>query len=291
MDHQFPKVFSGKLLLFGEHIILHGARGLALPLPHFTMRYLLDLRDVESHKILSHFFQFIQSQSSPNFIELRQRLDLKSFEDALNKGLAVRSDIPMGAGLGSSGAFVALFYEYFCTDKKQHPDELVIDLSLLESAFHGVSSGIDPLVIYLNQPILIHHKQYLCFEAPKTNYPIFVFNSNQSRSTSQQVSLFTQQLSQDDFKTSVFDALIPLNDEIIELYLHDRSIEEHFKQISLFQWKHMQRFIPESVKKIWDKGLSNDSYYLKLCGAGGGGFFLGYSKTEFPEEICLTLNK
>lgn len=291
MDHRFSRAFTGKILLFGEHVVLHGAKGLAMPLPNFTMRYVMDDTDVKSHQILASFLQFIESQTAPNYSALRQRLDVNSFSAALKSGLAVQSDIPMGSGLGSSGAFVALFYEYFCTDKKQNPDELAADLSLLESAFHGVSSGIDPLVIFLNQPILIHQSQYQPVSAARNNYPLFIFNSNQSRSTSAQVGLFTQYLSQAVFKNKVTNTFIPLNDELIDLYLHAQPIETQFKLISLFQWENMQQFIPDGVKKIWEKGLSQDSYYLKLCGAGGGGFFLGYALKELPTADCLSLQR
>jgi mevalonate kinase len=39
-------------------------------------------------------------------------------------------------------------------------------------------------------------------------------------------------------------------------------------------------FIPSKVKKIWQEGLDTKSFYMKLCGAGGGGFFLIYSEAR-----------
>lgn len=33
--------------------------------------------------------------------------------------------------------------------------------------------------------------------------------------------------------------------------------------------------IPDNIKPIWIKGLETKAYYIKLSGAGGGGFFLG----------------
>ena len=35
--------------------------------------------------------------------------------------------------------------------------------------------------------------------------------------------------------------------------------------------------IPEAFRKIWQYGLETHSYYLKLCGSGGGGFLLGFT--------------
>jgi mevalonate kinase len=36
--------------------------------------------------------------------------------------------------------------------------------------------------------------------------------------------------------------------------------------------------IPRLFKKLWKKGLDTGDYYLKLCGAGGGGFILGFTQ-------------
>ena len=33
--------------------------------------------------------------------------------------------------------------------------------------------------------------------------------------------------------------------------------------------------IPKLYREIWKKGLEDKTYFLKLCGAGGGGFLMG----------------
>jgi mevalonate kinase len=35
--------------------------------------------------------------------------------------------------------------------------------------------------------------------------------------------------------------------------------------------------IPTLYQEMWDQGLKSKQCFLKLCGAGGGGFLLGYS--------------
>ncbi len=34
--------------------------------------------------------------------------------------------------------------------------------------------------------------------------------------------------------------------------------------------------------KLWEKGISDSTYTLKLCGSGGGGFLLGFTR-DFEE--------
>ena len=40
----------------------------------------------------------------------------------------------------------------------------------------------------------------------------------------------------------------------------------------------MQEMIPKLFQKLWKDGLESNDYYLKLCGAGGGGFILGLTR-------------
>ena len=35
--------------------------------------------------------------------------------------------------------------------------------------------------------------------------------------------------------------------------------------------------IPTQMRGLWSKGLESGEYVLKLCGAGGGGYILGFS--------------
>ena len=36
--------------------------------------------------------------------------------------------------------------------------------------------------------------------------------------------------------------------------------------------------IPSKFKKLWTDGIENEDYYLKLCGSGGGGFLIGFTR-------------
>ena len=36
--------------------------------------------------------------------------------------------------------------------------------------------------------------------------------------------------------------------------------------------------IPSNFKKSWTDGIENEDYYLKLCGSGGGGFLIGFTR-------------
>ncbi len=41
---------------------------------------------------------------------------------------------------------------------------------------------------------------------------------------------------------------------------------------------NFQEMIPSNFKKLWTDGIENEDYYLKLCGSGGGGFLIGFTR-------------
>ena len=60
---------------------------------------------------------------------------------------------------------------------------------------------------------------------------------------------------------------------------------ENLRKLSDFQYQYFQEMIPKKYQQIWMDGLVSGDYTLKLCGAGGGGFMLGF--TEDFERVNL----
>ena len=78
----------------------------------------------------------------------------------------------------------------------------------------------------------------------------------------------------------VSNELIPITNKSIEALLSG-DIQEMFSQLrklSEFQLEHFQEMIPEMIHPLWKKGLQTSDYLLKLCGSGGGGYMLGFTR-------------
>ena len=61
-----------------------------------------------------------------------------------------------------------------------------------------------------------------------------------------------------------------------------KLFRDSVKELSNDTLHNFQEMIPEKLKPKWKEGIKNDSYYMKLCGSGGGGFFLAY---DFDNQI------
>lgn len=220
-------------------------------------------------------------------------LDVNTFRKELAEGLYFQSTIPIGYGVGSSGAVTAGIYDRYVEEEVAlELDILKERLAVIESFFHGESSGIDPLICYLDQPILIESKtkiRKVVLSPSKEKGSIFLLNTGIARQTEPLVKIFLENCKDEYYDLRCQSELAPLNDEAISVFIKRqwKDLFEIAHEISYFQYKHFQSMIPKGVKNTWLEGLGSDLFKLKLCGAGGGGFMLGFTKDMIQTKAML----
>ena len=285
-------LFFAKILLFGEYGIINDSKGLSIPYNFF--RGALKLTKFHndttraSHEKLLDFAQYLKKKPKISFV-----FDWNQIKEDLDKNLYFDSSIPQGYGVGSSGALVAAFYDRYALDKITVLENLTPDkLSFLknifakmESFFHGRSSGLDPLNSYLSLPILIHSKDEieptgLPAQNPKGNGAVFLLDSGISGETAPMVSLFLENMKHESFSNMIRDEFITVTDFCVEDFLKGniKSLFKNIKSLSSIVLKYFSPMIPSEFHELWKKGIETNTYYLKLCGSGGGGFMLGFTK-------------
>lgn len=276
------KKFYSKVLLFGEYSVIQHSMGLCIPYTLFDGRltFRRDNRIVIDPE-LKAFSLYINQLVDTN--QLSFQFDSTSFEFDISQGLYFDSTIPQGYGVGSSGALVAAIF-----DRYEQENHTTLDISKLkkifsqmESHFHGASSGIDPLISYLNSPILIKGKQDLgpviIPNFPKGPGGIFLLNTKRSRKTEPLVNLFLEKSTNSHFSDLCENKLVPITNDCINNFLaaETKLLLENFKLLSEFQFEYLSPMIPKLYRDLWIEGIKSGGYSLKLCGAGGGGFLMG----------------
>ena len=268
------KFFNSKILLFGEYTVTLGSDALAVPFDHFKGYWNFSANATESNANLQQLYNYLQKES-----KLSDLFDMKNLANDIEDGLFFESSIPTGYGLGSSGALVAALYDKYATDKILDSNSLKSIFATIENCFHGASSGIDPLVSYLNEPILIRNKiEIIPVQCDVKRNGFFMIDSGISRKTAPFVHIFNNKMNENaDFRTNV-EVLKSVNRQIISNLINKENIKTEFEIISKIQSTHFGEMIPEKLKPVWQNGLESRQYFLKLCGAGGGGMFLGWSE-------------
>ncbi len=267
------KSYPSKLLLFGEYSVTQGSSALALPLDSYKGHWQLNSANPSSLQGLSRLYNYLVKSDRGQSL-----IDTDAFKICIDDGWIFHSNIPLGYGLGSSGALVAAVYHAFSHDKNDNLSWLKDQLAYLENAFHGNSSGIDPLVSYTDSLIIIEsHGNIRIEKKPNTNFKLFLLDSGVSRSTAPLVDVFKNKMSHSTGFYEKIQELTSTNEKAIQAYLDGNIMDlwHHFLDISHFQWSHFQEMILPDWHYIWQEGLSNNEYALKICGAGGGGMILG----------------
>ncbi|HDR89911.1 MAG TPA: mevalonate kinase [Bacteroidetes bacterium] len=288
-----------KILLFGEYTVLLGARGLTIPFSHFSGRLALptgeqvtDLNFARrSHHDLAGYINWLdQSVVSGSLLPV---LDLHRLQKDLGNGLYFESTIPPGYGLGSSGALVAALYRTYAIDPiipghRLPPGELSKLKTLfagMESFFHGTSSGLDPLIGYTGVPLLTEQDgtvMPVALPQPGENAKgaFFLVNTGMPRKTAPLVDLFMERCRDKTYKQKIMKELLSLNDVCISHVMNGitEGFEREMEKLSAFQQEHFRPMIPGIFTEYWENGLDTGDFYLKLLGAGGGGYLLGYAR-------------
>ena len=257
--------------------MINGSSALAIPYYGLKGRY----AGIPSEYDLLPFYTYVSEIKLDGIQWDKHRLD----ED-LKNGQHYHANIPVGYGLGSSGALTAATFDrYLIKNRQLSTQELRGIFQEMESFFHGSSSGIDPLVSYLSEGVLIQNNEIEIITPIATDQHLFyLVDTGISRSTSPLVELYHQKYTSPSFRAQI-ELLTQLNAQAISSYLQQSDeLIEVFTEISLIQQEHFTEMIPETMKPIVTE------YSLKLCGAGGGGFFLGCCRKEDKENIEARLD-
>ena len=278
------KSFPSKILLFGEHIINKGANGLATAFYSYKCRLSFSKTDKslkESKPVLDLIYDQISNNST-----LSNLFDLERFQTDINNALFINMDIPIGYGLGSSGAICASIYHEYALIKNNNPLTLKTILGEMEGAFHGKSSGLDPLVSYLGKSVLVTKDKTEINEfylSEISEFQTFLIDTKQPRKTAPLVNLFLETYKNNkDFAFQVDNNIIPLTNDIINDFLSN-NLKETYSKIAQLSKLHLENFkflILDKHLSIWENALNNKDFFLKICGAGGGGFMLGFCKDK-----------
>lgn len=268
------KAYPAKILLLGEYTVTLGAPALALPFFGKSGHWVFE--DGVADENLLRFVDFIEKNHLSDWIHADR------FRQDVLRGLCFSSQIPAGYGLGSSGALVAAVYDQYGKKQSEPWYQLRDILSSLESCFHGKSSGIDPMVSYLKEAIILEEEKGIVrlTISPFTDFQIFLLDSFQERNTEVWVKHFREKTdSKPEFAEAV-QRLAEWNRQAIFNLISDDmpAFWRVAKEISRLQFFSFREFIPKGHESLWEDSLLRDDLVIKLCGAGGGGYTLGFTK-------------
>lgn len=296
-------LFYSKILLFGEYGIIKDSKGLSIPYNFF--KGALKVSDkptqkaVASNQNLRNYAAYLKTIQDSNIVTF----DLEKLHSHIDAGMYFDSSIPQGYGVGSSGALVAAIYDKYAHNKITVLENLTRDkllklksiFGLMESFFHGKSSGLDPLNSYLSLPILIHSNDNIepagipSQSIENKKGAVFLLDSGIVGETAPMVSIFMENMKQEGFRNMLKNQFVKYTDACVDDFLKGdvKSLFSNIKQLSNVVLDNFKPMIPNTLHDLWKKGIETNNYYLKLCGSGGGGYILGFTQDFDKAQASL----
>ncbi|MFB6318982.1 hypothetical protein [Saccharicrinis sp. FJH54] len=291
-----------KLLLFGEYTVLYGGDCLELPYKRYGGMLTLEepvegeeqLARWSNRQLLEFYHHLLKVLNTGRY---RMSFDTEQMAIDLSRGLWFKSDIPGQSGFGSSGALVAAFVNrYGVNVLSEHTDNLKQLFASLENNFHGNSSGMDPLVSFLNIPVAKTSAGLLTPVLQNQfadDIKLFLVHARQERNTRELIHAFKNRMADAGFQKEYMDTILPHTNRVIQSILShdDDSWYDHLKVLSQLQKVFYSDIIPDIIPVKFD----SDIFHLKLLGSGGGfmlGFTRDYKKTvDFFNTAGISVNR
>lgn len=266
----------GKVILFGEHSILYGHKAISLAIPlrtTITKEILGKGQGFVFHCLPGNDVYEIPSPFGNNsLLSIVFHTLYSLFYKGFRIKVTIRTDIPIGCGLGSSAALCNCLAAVFL-DSCDLED--IYDISIkLENIFHGKSSGIDiKTSLYggfilsnsCNGKVLSHSIR----EIQKLPSAFYIINTNIESSTKDMVTMVRgkSHTLEDQFKD--IDNMIDKFDIGIGIRELNSSIRE-CQSILSRKFGISNTLIDELIAK-----LEEEEIYFKITGSGGGGCLIG----------------
>ena len=294
ISHRVP----AKVILLGEHFVVHGSRAISASVDLFVEGRLIDKEsDYLLLKYLDHS-EKISYDSGNVIIEFIKYL-LNSWRVDTTPKIEIEFSFPTSAGLGSSAALGALIvYLIYSWWFGKDPDKDLIYLygGKFEEMIHGTPSGIDLTTVVEGGIILFKKGRGVLDKIDEDVFKdvsIIIIDSKLRRSTGQLVSKVTRYLKELD--GDIRNSLITIVDEIVSYgwkSLKNIDLKSFYSAMSanhyLLKYIGVYR---ERLDKIIHNFMNKGGYVAKVTGAGGGGCIVGFADTDISSELINFFRK
>lgn len=278
-------VAHSKLILVGEHAVVHGQPAIAVPFPLIGVESVVE--HVNGGVYLDSALYQGPVDSAPKALAgvvntIKQTLELLKipYRDLL---IRVKSSIPPGKGLGSSASVaIAIVKSLFTYSNEMYTNKQLLELAnISESYAHGAPSGIDSLTITSPSPIWYQKEEQIDYITPNGEFYFVVADSGQMADTKTSVSTVKQLLKLAPKK--VYSQIERIGE--ITYQVRD-ALEKSSKQLLGYLLDEAQNELEAigvsdtSLNRLIELARQEGALGAKLTGGGNGGCIIALARNE-----------
>ncbi|MGJ9460518.1 mevalonate kinase [Oceanobacillus sp. CF4.6] len=290
-------IAHSKLILIGEHAVVHGQPAIAIPFPLIGVETVIEYvpGSVKMDSTFYHGPLHLAPESLHGIVNcINDTLDYLGIpcEDLL---IRINSSIPPGKGLGSSASVaISVIRSLFdFADRDCTESELLMLANVAETYAHGAPSGIDTLTITSKTPIWYEKESPINYIELGEDFHFIVADSGRVGDTRTSVESVARLLK------SAPKRIQRKIDRIGELTHHAKDAMEKASRQFLGQLLNEAQKELEALG-VSDAGLNKLIYFArkegalgaKLTGGGNGGCIIALAQNEVhSKQLAEKLRK
>lgn len=278
-------IAHSKLILVGEHAVVHGQPAISIPFP------LIGVEVVVEHVLGDVYLDSALYQGSLDSAPKALTGIVHTLKHTLNELqipyenllIRIRSSIPPGKGLGSSASVaIALVKSLFAYSGQSYTEEELLRLANISETYaHGAPSGIDSLTITSPNPVWYRKEHAVEYILPNGEFHFVVADTGKVADTKSAICTV-----KDLIKTAPRKAYGTMERLGKITYQVRESLEKSSKHVLGFLLNEAQKEL-EAIG-VSDTSLNRLIYYArqqgalgaKLTGGGNGGCIIALAKNE-----------
>lgn len=176
-----------KLILIGEHAVVHGQPAIAIPFPMIGVEVVVQ-SVLGSIQLNSELYQGPLESAPPALNGVKKCIEatLKYLQlPEKDLYMDIQSSIPTGKGLGSSASVaIAIVRSLFAYVERSYLPEELLDLAnVSEAVAHGSPSGIDTVAVTATSPIWFERSGHIVEIEPQSDFHFVVADTGRANDT------------------------------------------------------------------------------------------------------------